>query len=264
MYWQDSWEFKDSVEYEYKFAGRYGARGEKRGKRKKPTPEQMKKQNQLNKENYVRRLMKKNFAEGDLWCTLKYPRGTRKPLGEVKKDIRRFLEKARKEYKARGDTLKFIYRLEIGKHGGIHIHILVNRIRGKTDTDIVIKKCWVHGRIHYTPIDEYGGFRLLANYIVKQPDDEQEGQLSLFPEAERKEFGKYSSSRNLIRPQPKRKIFKRRTVRKLIEEGPKARKGFYIDKETLHSGVNRFTGYSYLRYTECRITAKRQDAEGGG
>ena len=264
MYWEDRWEFENSVEHEYKFAGRYGAKGEKRERKRKPTPEQMTRQNQLNKENRVRRVIKANFAEGDLWVTLKYPKGTRKTLGEVKKDMRDFLKKLRKEYKARGDTLKFIYRLEIGERGGIHFHILVNRIKGKTNTDIIVKNCWAPGRIHYTPIDEYGGYQKLANYIVKQPNDEQEGQLSLFPKKERREFVKYSSSRNLIRPQPKRTVFRRRTVRKLIEEGPKPREGFYIDKGTLHSGVNRFTGYSYLRYTEYRITAKRRDEEGGG
>lgn len=262
MYWEDRWIFQNSIEYEYKWAGRYGAAGEKREKRKAATPEQMARQNQLNRENRVRRLMKANFRGNDLWVTLKYPAGTRKAVDEVTADMRKFLKKLRGAYKKRGDTLKFIYRLEIGSRGGIHVHILVNRLAGEEHTDILVNECWTPGRIHYEPIDE--GFERLAAYIVKEPDDAQAGQLSLFPEDEKNKLIKYSTSRNLIRPKPERKLFKRRTVRKLIEEGPKPSDGFYIDKSTLHSGINRFTGYSYLRYTEIRITAEIQNMEGGG
>lgn len=38
----------------------------------------------------------------------------------------------------------------------------------------------------------------------------------------------------------------------MLEEGPRASEGFWIDKNSVYSGTNRFTGYSYLRYTECR------------
>lgn len=36
MYWRDKWDFTESIEYEYKFAGNYGAKGEKRQKKRKP------------------------------------------------------------------------------------------------------------------------------------------------------------------------------------------------------------------------------------
>lgn len=89
-YWLDIYRFPNSTEYEYKWAGRYGAKGERRGKRAKATPEQIKKQNQQNRERYVRRLIKANFFPDDLWVTLKYPAGERKPLAEVKKDLKNF------------------------------------------------------------------------------------------------------------------------------------------------------------------------------
>ena len=38
------------IEHEIKCAGRYGAKGEKRAQKKKATPEQIKKQNQWNRE----------------------------------------------------------------------------------------------------------------------------------------------------------------------------------------------------------------------
>lgn len=85
MYNRDRWIFSNSIETEYKFAGKYGAKGEKRAKRKKATPEQMAKQNQINKENRIRRLIKANFYPSDLWVTLKYQKGTRKPYEQVAK-----------------------------------------------------------------------------------------------------------------------------------------------------------------------------------
>ncbi|MBU5331440.1 hypothetical protein KQI61_04460 [Anaerocolumna aminovalerica] len=251
-YWKDVWEFPNSNEYEYKYAGNYGAKGEKRGKRKKATPEQIKKQNQSNREKKMRRLIKANFKSEDMWNTLKYPKGTRKPLGEILKHKKAFLALMRKEYKKHGEVLKFICRIEIGKHGGIHIHILVNRLRGM-DTDVLIQKCWEHGRVNHESIYEHGGFKKLASYIVKQPDEEMEKQLSLFPDEEKKQLLSVSTSRNLIRPEPERTVYRRRTVRKLIENGPEPTPGYYIDKESIHYGVNPYTGMSYYHYAEYRI-----------
>lgn len=252
-YWKDIWVFPNSIEYEYKFAGNYGAKGEKRAERKKATPEQIKKQNQTNKEKRMRRVIKANFLSEDYWMTLKYPEGTRKKIEEVKKEFKKFLDDMRKAYKKRSELFKFIYRMEIGKHGGIHIHILLNRIDGKPHTDLLAKKLWPHGSINYETLYEFGGYKKLANYIVKPPDEEECEQLSLFDEEDQKQFIRYSCSRNLVRPEPDRKVYRRWTVKRLIEEGPKPTPGYYIDKDSIVTGVNKYTGMSYLQYTECLI-----------
>lgn len=260
MYWKDKWSFTGSNEYEYKFAGKYGAKGEKQQKKKKATPEQVKKQNQINREKKMRRLIKGNFREADIWVCLKYPKGTRKPVGEVKKDLAKFLRGMRKAYKKSGVAFKFIYRMEIGKRGGIHIHILINRIPG---ADRLIQQCWQQGRVNYENLCESGGYQALAEYIVKQPDDEVMEQLSLFDKKERKELIRYSSSRNLVRPEPERKEYRRRTMRKILDavrsgDGPAPSPGYYIDRDTIHVGVNQFTGYTYLQYTEYKIKNSRE------
>ena len=72
MYKRDIWTFKDSLEVEEKHTGRYGAPGQRREKKKKATPEQIKKQNQWMKVRKVRRLIKWNFTEGDYWLTFTY------------------------------------------------------------------------------------------------------------------------------------------------------------------------------------------------
>lgn len=259
MYWRDTWRFNGSIEYEFKYAGKYGAKGEKRGKRNRASPEQIKKQNQTNRENTVRRLIKGNFEENDLWCTMKYPRGARPSIEQVRKDIEVFFRACRVEYKKHGTVFKYIKRLEIGARGGVHLHILVNRIEG-IDTDKLLQKLWTHGRINYETLYESGGYSDLAAYIVKPLTEEMEGQLSMFPEEVKKEFKSYSTSKNLIRPQPERKEYRRWTLRDLVENGPKPTPGYYIDKDSIVCGVNRYTGMSYYRYTEYRIA----DDERGG
>lgn len=257
-YWQDIFRFPTSIEYEFKFVGNYGAKGEKRQKKEKATPEQIQKQNQSNRIKKLRRKIKANFSENDLWVTLKYPRGHRPTVAELNKDIEKTLNLLRREYRARGEPFKWILRKEIGSRGGAHIHMIVNRIAG-ADTDLLIRKAWGK-KIDIQPMYEAGGFEDLAAYIVKEPDEGCEKQLSLFPEKERKQFKTYSCSRNLITPVPERKVYRRWTIARLIRDGEiKATPGYYVDKNSIRYGVNRFTGMSYLRYTEVKIPVR-----GGG
>ncbi len=191
-YWLDTWSFPNSIEYEYKWEGKYGAKGEKRCRKVNITPEQIRKQNQMNREVRVRRLIKANFYPEDLWITIKYPKGTRKPLCRIKKDFSNFIDSLRGKYRRRGHVFKFIYRMEVGKRGGIHMHMVIPRIRSE-DTDLLVQKSWKHGRIHFESIYEYGGYEDLAAYIVKQPDEEVMEQLSFFPEEDRSAFIRYGS-----------------------------------------------------------------------
>lgn len=263
-YWKDFYEFLNSNEYEYKWAGNYGAKGEKRAPKTKPTPEQIKKQNQKNRENRVRRILKANFLVDDLWVTYKYPKGTRKTIKEVMEDMEGHRGQLRYERKKSGNPLKWICRIEIGKQGGIHVHMVINRVRGEP-TDRLIRDKWKkHGTVHFENLHEEGGFEALAEYIVKPPPEEMEGQLSMFTPEEKKQLVKYSCSRNLIRPKPKRKHYSHWTVRKLLLEGPKPAPGYYIDKNTIVAGINKFTGMSYLRYTEVRIKPIKREEWGGG
>lgn len=256
-YTQYEWQFNDSNEIDIIYAGNYGAKGEKRAKKKKATPEQIKKQNQRNRENKMRRLIKANFVEGDLWCTLKYPAGTRKRVDEVKEDFKKFYRNLRRSYKKMGLPLKFIYRIELGSQGGLHVHLLVNRA---PDADVIIQKLWTHGRVNWTSTYDEGGFKSLAEYIVKEPE-EIEGQLSMFDDAERGKLIKYGSSRNLVRPEPVKKTYSRRTVRKIVDNGPKPKPGYYIDKNSIRIGINPYTGYSYIHYIEYKLKKLQRKGE---
>lgn len=259
MYIQKKYVFPDSNEYEFIYKGKYGARGEKRAKRKKPTPEQIRKQNQTNKANRVRRLIKENFNMRDYWLTLKYKAGERPGVKKVKEDFKKFIGRLRRLYKKLGVELKYIYRMEIGKRGGVHIHMVLNR--AGPELDVRVRDAWIASGGHAIDYEllRDDGYSKLAEYIVKEPDEEQEKQLSLFEKEEIEQLVRYSRSRNLKEPQPQLKAYSRRTVRRLVEDGPKPSKGCYIDKNSIRCGVNPYTGLSYLRYTEIKKSEVRQN-----
>lgn len=256
MYTRKTYRFGRSNEYVYTWFGQYGKKGE-RGKKRKATQEQVRKQNQFNRENKVRRKIKLNFEEDDPWATLKYQKGTRKPAEEFKKDVDKFIRSMRGKYRRKGSDFKYIIRMEVGARGGLHAHILFNKHPDGKHMEEA-KKTWqtiTGGHIHMEPIcmDEVDK---LANYIVKEPNDEIEEQLSLFPKEDRKAFLRYSCSRNLEEPVPEKKDYRRRTVEKLVKEGPVATPGYYIVKESIRCGINPYTGRSYLYYTENKIRGR--------
>ena len=257
-YVRDTWRFPRSTEYEFKFLGQYGGKGEKRSERSKPTPEEMKRVNQLNREKKVRRLIKANFTEDDYWVTLKYPKGARPRVESVKDDLSKFLGKMRRWYKAAGSELKFIYRMEIGSRGGVHIHMVVNRLEGG-DTDLLIRKAWFPSKMNFEHLYDTGGYAALAAYIVKPPSVEAQKHMDALPEDERHELIRYQPSRNLIHPEPERKEFTHRTMRKILTEGPTPSPGCRIDSDSIRMGINPYTGMSYLHYTETILSPPEKD-----
>lgn len=253
----DVYNLGDVTEYEYKFVGRCGAKGEKRAVRKKATPEQMKSQNHSNKVKRVRREIQLNFKPWDLWLTLKYKRGTRKYSNEVLSDFKEWAGRMRRAYRKAGEAFKWIRRIEIGRYGGIHVHVLANRPRSIKNADLLIKELWGRGGVNFQTLKDEGGYDALAEYICKGGDDEIEGQLSLLPDEERKRCLRYSTSRNLIRPEDvrERKKYSHWTMKRMLESGPEPKEGYYIDKGSIRTGINPYTGWSWYYYAERRIKA---------
>ena len=253
MYIRDIYRFRTSTEYEYKFLGHYGTAGEQSLKKHERSQESIDKQNQYQRTKTVRRLLKANFKEGDYWTTLTYRDKEGRQIKEVTSDVQRFLRKLRAKYKKLEIPCKYIYRVEIGSKGGIHVHIVLNRI---TDLDSLIQQAWIHGRTFNELLDD-GPYERLAEYIVKPPTDQQKKLLKTFDE-DTKKLIRYSCSRNLERPIPERKVYTRHTMQKIFNSDLVPEKGFYIDKDSIRRGINEFTGYSYLSYQEIKLDTGQQ------
>lgn len=253
MYILDIYRFRTSTEYEYKFAGYYGAKGEHRAKKRKRTPEYIEKQNQYQRTRTVRHLLKANFREGDYWTTLTYADKGGRTIKDIGSDLTKFLKNLRYQYKKADEPCKYIYRIEIGSKGGIHVHIILNRI---PDLDIIIQRLWKHGKTYNELLDN-GTYEKLADYIVKQPTDQQKKLLKTFDE-DAKKLIRYSCSRNLVRPIPETKTYSSRTMRSIFNSDIIPEKGYYIDKNSIRRGINAFTGYSYLHYQEVKLEREQQ------
>lgn len=234
--------FPNSREVERIRTGKPPDKGKKREKKKKATPEQIKRQNEYNRQKKSRRTIKANFKENDLWETLTYKRGHVVTIEQAKADKEKFLRYVRKEYAKRGEVLKWVGCYERGRRGAIHFHFIINRI---PDADLIIKEAWKRvkgsGRIDSQLLYEDGDFKNLASYIVKAEAYDDDGNLI--------KASCFSHSRNLVIPEPE----VRRTTRKKILEEPVPTPGYYIDKDSICQGINPITGREYLHYIEIRI-----------
>lgn len=156
----------------------------------RPTRECQQRINQRDAEKKLARLLRANFGEGDLEIDLTYAR-PESAEGAVK-DLKKYLGKLRKLWRAAGQELKYVYTVEQGKKSGrIHFHLVLNA--GPLGRD-ELEALWGHGYANARRLrmDE-SGVGGLAGYIAKQGRSRR-------PE----ELGKrrWSCSRNLARPEP--------------------------------------------------------------
>lgn len=211
-----------------------------RQKKRKRTPEEIKRQNETNRWKKVQRLILANFKAGDWHLILKYLPGKRpEDLKEAMEQRKKFIEEMRKAYKKAGIPFKWIAVTERGKKAKtLHHHFVIEDV---TMADLItvqlVKKLWSHGNVQFVSLYEDGEYEKLAEYIVK---------------AETKEechWCRYSRSRNMIVPKPKKeKIYRKRWIRE-----PRAPVGWYVVKDSIWNGTNPVTGHPYQHYTIRRL-----------
>ncbi len=280
MYTEKIYSASHTVAHEIFYKGEYGQKGSKRRERQR-TPEEIAKWNHARKVKNLQHKIQANFKPGEHFITLKYPKGERPSMDTVLKHFDRFRRYIKRDYKRQGRELKYIYAVEIGSKGGIHLHVIISglenalelftlawsKARGTTTIEDMIaegttelpKMVRLDGKVDMQLLYLEGAYHELAEYLCKFDPGEMTRE-------EQKERYRFNCSRNLVDPEPERKEFTRRTVRKLIEAGPEKintdpflRKkylspGFLIDRSTWHVGVNPVTGLSFLEYTEVRVT----------
>ncbi len=214
-----------------------------RGDRKKATPEEMEKVNEINARRKLRIKINANFKTGDAFVTLTYRKEERPTKEEAKERIKDLLKDLRKIYKKNGSELKYINVTEY-ENKSIHHHLIINDLKNGNIAK-VINSLWNYGRPNYKYLDSSGQYKDLADYLIKETSKTYK---------KNKEEGKghkqrYSCSRNLVMPEPKTEVVK---ANKWAEE-PKAIKGYYVDKDTIFNGIDPFTGRKYQRYTLIEI-----------
>lgn len=233
------------IEVEEFHDGNYGAPGRNREKKRKPTPEQMQRVNEINKARRCRHRLLNYFKKSDLFITWTYEVKNRPTdMKGALKDFQKAIRYVKKEYQKRGKELFWIRNIEKGTKGAWHIHIVVNEIG---DSATIMKNAWKKGGSYMCQIRQKEEFSQdmsqLANYLVKneatktKKNDGTEGKPRIAESS-------YSTSRNMPLPEPK--------VDKIIRwrEKPKIKKGYVLLKH--FEGINPATGYSYRRYTMIR------------
>jgi hypothetical protein len=229
MYTRVTYFFPDGIEVHEYHTARYGAPGQKREKRKKPTPEAVKKNNLRQREQRIRHQLRMNFTENDYWIRLSYKKDERPPnLQAAEKEMANFRKRLKRRFDKAGVPLKWIQKTEVGTRGAIHHHMVLPRI---PDLDLILKDCWPGG-LNIGLTYQTGDFAKLAEYIAKE-----EGKVS-----------KVTASRNLLKP----KVKKQKMAGKTIDKEPKQRKNYELDKDSMVRGLNPW-GYPYRIYTMHRI-----------
>lgn len=227
------------IEISRYYSGRIGSKSAKKEiKEMQATPEKQKAWQRKNAEKKVWRLLRENFAPGDLWVTLTYPKGKRPTPQEVRNDVRAWLARMRRLYKKHNLELKYILTAGRGKHGAAHIHLVIN-------AGVPIEMAsWAWeditgGRINsFKPLDRSRDWRQIAAYIIKNSDEDLRSPEPVYKK-------RYSASRNLVMPKTKRRISRAESWR----ENPPQKAGYYIDSDL---------SYTAIEETESGRMVKRQ------
>ena len=224
----------DVIEVQHYGFSLLGGPGKQRAEKKKRTDQQGKENNLRSRARHIQRLLLHNFKPGDLHIVLHFlPEKRPETYGEAVNKLRLFLRRVRKYYKERGYAFKYIAVVERGKKkAALHYHVITKSI---DDNNLVtlpaLSACW-EGKLRSYDMYEQGDFEQLADYLVKA---DGKGEC---------EGATYHRSRNLEEPVPEKEVvyFKR------FPEEPEVPKGWYVVKESVRRGRNRYTQKPYQRY----------------
>lgn len=236
MYKQKKYRYSNIIDVVEYHSAKYGAPGEKRQAKTKPTPAAVRKQNQRRREENAERMIHANFNEGDLVRTLTFAKDKRPAdMKEAQKIFRNFYNRLRKAYRKEGFELCWMANIECTERNAWHVHMICNRIKGASE---LIKDLWFEmGGVHDQILkDLIRSGKKLGAYITKTPESTEPGEHKVTE-------AKFSHSRNLEIPEAEEKVI---SGWKMTDK-PRPPKGFYLIKESYFEGVNE-EGYRYRRY----------------
>lgn len=228
------------TEVELYHKGNYGAPGKTRGKKKKPSTEEMKKANEINRKKTLRRLINTNFKAGDIHLILTYAKENRPNPEESKEYLDKFIRTLSRRYKKHGEQFKWVKVTEY-KNKAIHHHMIIN-CPDSWDPSKDIASIWTRGRPKQTRLDGSGNYSQLAEYLIKETSKS-------FSEDDSPQKLAFSHSRNLKKPTVHKKTVRAGTWKKI----PTPKKGYYILPDSIYEGINQITGHRYRYYTMLKI-----------
>lgn len=234
------------VHYSYHDRHRPEPGWERRGRRQKPTPQSQRKSNIRRAAQRLTLDLNENFGPDCWYITWNYAIENRpKDKAELIRQTGKVLRSLRAIYKKDGRTLRYVWVAEVGPRGGSHIHIVVSAI------DIrLIKDAWPYGGLHFEPLRKERNYRRLAEYFME------------YSELTRKTYGgkqagRYNPSKNLIHPQTKKRLKKKKTFTAGEITVPE---GWYLDGGSVQEWINEF-GYKYLYYIIVRLPEEKGGRE---
>lgn len=233
-----------TVEIDKYYSVRYHPKGEKRAQKENPSSEAVRRNNLRRAVKQLRRLMNANFVDGDYLVRLDFFKEKPKDSMEMQALMAKAIRKLKNEFRKTGKELKYIYVKEVGPKGSRHIHMMMN----KCDSDI-IRKCWPHGGIHIDPLTSNGQYAKIAEYFLKYSMRTEETE-------ERLVGKRWYASRNLEKPVVKKKLILACKFREKMH----VPKGWYLDKDSMRTGISEVTGFEYLSYTliKAEVTARSE------
>ena len=219
-----------TVRVQKHYSARIGTPGIKRGPNQSKSSEQVKKQNERNAKKNLTDLLCENFGKNDMHIVLTYARQYAPTPEESKKDLDKFLRKARKVYQKAGKELKYIAVTEY-KNKRIHHHLIVNAIDAGA-----LQQVWEYGKLRPTYLDETGDYKQLAEYLIKET-----AKTYAMDDAPQKK--RYTCSRNLKRPQ----VRVRKQSPKTWRPTPRIPKGYMLIPDSLYNGFDLY-GFPVQEY----------------
>lgn len=239
-YMQKKYRYGNCIEVKQYHTARYGAPGQPRQKKTKPTTEAVKKQNQRRKEERTTRIIGANFTEGDYVRTLTFAPAQRPADMKEAQDIfKAFYQRLRKEYRKRYFDLYWIANIECPPRGAWHIHFICNAIFGGSD---IIKELWQHGGVYDQLIrDVTRTGKDLGAYMAKTPESTAEGEHKVIE-------SKLTHSKNLVIPKAEEKVISGWK----LKDAPRIPKGWHLIKESYFEGIN-LEGYKYRTFKLARL-----------
>ena len=199
-----------------------------RGQKKNITKESVQKNNDRMAAKKLTRIFNANF---DKYCwhdTLTY---ADEPSPEdAERRLKNFIARVRRAMKKLGLDFKWVAATEY-LNERIHHHFITNAPLE------LIKKCWKEGHVLPRPLDDGPNYVKLAEYIIKETT--KSFRMENCP------FGsRYTHSRNLIIPVPQIE----EVSEKQLFADPVARKGYYIDQDSVRRFEHPITGLEHLEY----------------